>query len=107
LSADEEAVWHLDQVVNQRGIRIDRRSAQAALRLADKSKKLLDREMRLVTGGYVPATTQPGKLVEWVESQGVAMSSAAKAEIEALLELDDLPANVRRAIEIRQEAAKT
>lgn len=107
LSADEQAVWHLDQVVNQRGIRVDRRSAQAALDLAEKSKKLLDRELRVVTGGYVPSTTQPGKLIEWVESQGIAMPSAAKAELEALLELDDLPDRVRRAIEIRQEAAKT
>jgi len=107
LSADEQDVYVLGEIINDRGIRIDRRSARAALRLAEKAKLKLDRELRLVTGGYVPSTTQPGKLVEWVESQGVPMSSAAKAELEALLELDDLPANVRRAIEIRQEAAKT
>lgn len=107
LSDEEQEIYTLDQTINSRGIRIDRRSAVAALRLADKAKKLLDREMRLVTGGYVPACSQPGKLVEWVRSQGVAMGSAAKAEIEELLELDDLPAHVRRAIEIRQEAAKT
>lgn len=107
LSADEQDLYVLSERINDRGIRIDRRSARAALRLAEKAKLKLDRELRLVTGGYVPSTTQPGKLVEWVESQGVPMSSAAKAEIEALLELDDLPANVRRAVEIRQEAAKT
>ncbi len=107
LSTDEQALYTLSETINDRGVRIDRRSALAALRLADKSKKLLDREMRTVTNGYVPACSQPGKLVEWVASQGVTMGSAAKAEIEELLELDDLPAHVRRAIEIRQEAAKT
>lgn len=107
LSADEQDLYVLSERINDRGIRIDRRSARAALRLAEKAKLKLDRELRLLTGGYVPSTTQPGKLVEWVEAQGVPMSSAAKAEIEALLELDDLPANVRRAVEIRQEAAKT
>lgn len=107
LSDDEQSLYSLSEAINDRGIRIDRRSAIAALRLAEKSKKLLDRELRLVTGGYVPSTTQPGKLVEWVAAQGVPMSSAAKAEIEELLALDDLPADVRRAIEIRQEAAKT
>ena len=107
LSTDEQDLYTLSETINDRGVRIDRRSALAALALADKSKKLLDREMRLVTGGFVPACSQPGKLVEWVQSQGVVMGSAAKAEIESLLELDDLPAAVRRAIEIRQEAAKT
>lgn len=107
LSADEQRVYTLTERINERGIRVDRRSARAALRLADKARTLLDREMRICTNGYVGGVTQPGKLVEWVQSQGVAMDSAQKAEIESLLELDDLPANVRRAIEIRQEGAKS
>lgn len=107
LSDYEQQIWLLDQKINRRGIRIDRASAQAALRLAAKAKLQLDREMRLATAGYVPACSQPGKLVEWVEAQGATMTSAAKAEITDLLEADDLPANVRKALEIRQEAAKT
>lgn len=107
LSADEQALWLLDQKINGRGIRIDRRSAVAALALADKAKRQLDREMRAATDGAVPACSQPGKLVEWVQAQGVEIGSAAKAEIEELLEHDDVPAHVRKAIEIRQEAAKT
>ena len=107
LSSDEQALWVLDQKINDRGIRIDRRSARSALVLAEKAKKLLDRELRLVTGGFVPSTTQPGKLVEWAVSQGVPMTGAAKPEIEELLSTTDLPAHVRRALEIRQEAAKT
>jgi DNA polymerase bacteriophage-type len=107
LSAFERAVTVMDARINSKGVRIDRTSAQAAMRAADKAKKLLDREMRIVTGGYVTACSQPGKLVEWVASQGVTLSSAAKAEITELLEADDLPANVRKALELRQEAAKT
>lgn len=107
LSADEQAVYTLSERINDRGIRIDRTSALAALALTETAKKQLDREMRLATNGYVPSTTQPGKLVEWVQSQGVELGSAAKAEITELLEFDDIPAHVRRALEIRQEAAKT
>lgn len=107
LSEYEQDLWLIDQRINDRGIRIDRRSATAALRMADKSKLRLDREMRRVTGGVVPACSNPGKLVEWVKSRGVVMNSAAKAEIEELLEADDLPADVREAVELRQEAAKT
>lgn len=107
LSDYEQDLWLIDQRINDRGIRIDRTSANAAIELAEKAKTLLDREMRLATGGYVKKCSEPGKLVEWVKSQGVDMASAAKAEIEELLEYDDLPAHVRKAILIRQEAAKT
>ncbi|MCU0733021.1 MAG: DNA polymerase [Hyphomonas sp.] len=107
LSDFEQRVWLLDQEINRRGIRIDTASARAAVRLADKAKAKLDREMRLATGGYVGKCSEPGKLVEWVQSQGVELTSAAKAEITDLLECDDIPANVRKALEIRQEAAKT
>ena len=107
LSAVEHAVTVMDARINARGVRIDRRSARAAMAAAEKAKKALDHEMRLTTGGYVAACSQPGKLVEWVAAQGVELNSAAKAEVTELLERDDLPANVRRALEIRQEAAKT
>ena len=107
LSDEEQKVWLLDQEINRRGIRIDTSSAASAIRLADKSKAMLDREMRLATGGYVTRCSEPGKLVEWVASQGIEIGSAAKAEITDLLSCDDLPAKVRRALEIRQEAAKT
>ncbi len=107
LSDDEQAVYVLSEKINDRGLRIDRTSARAALRLAEKAKRQLDAELCQVTGGYVRSTTTPAKLVEWVAQQGVVMNSAKKAEIEALLEFDDLPENVRRAIEIRQEGGKT
>jgi DNA polymerase len=107
LSEYEQDLWLIDQRINRAGIRIDRISAKAAIRLADKAKALLDREMRIATGGYVKKCSEPGKLVEWVQSQGVEMGSAAKAEIEELLEYDDLPSNVRHAISLRQGAAKT
>lgn len=107
LSADEQKLWLLDQTINRRGIRIDRKSAQAAINLAEKAKLRLDREMKLATGGYVTRCSEVGKLVEWVQSQGVPITSAAKADIVEMLDCDDLPGPVRKALELRQEAAKT
>jgi DNA polymerase bacteriophage-type len=107
LSDYEQAVYTLDQAINKRGIRIDIRSAVAAIELAAKAKSRLDNEMCIATGGYVRKCSEPGKLVEWVQSQGIDMSSAAKAEVAELLSFEDLPESVRLAIETRQEAAKT
>ena len=107
LSDDEQEVYTIDQEINARGIRIDRASAQSALRLAEKAKKVLDAEMKDITGGAVTACSQVTRLVEWVQAQGVEIGSMAKAEITDLLELDDVPSSVRRALEVRQEAGKT
>jgi len=107
LSNDEQELWWIDQEINDRGIRIDRASARAALALAEKAKKLLDAQMKDATGGAVTACSQVSRLIEWVQAQGVALDSLGKAEITDLLELDDVPPIVRRALEIRQEAAKT
>lgn len=107
LSTDEQDLWLIDQRINDRGIRIDTRSARAAMELAEKSKKLLDREMKEITGGAVTACSQVTRLLDWIGSQGIELTSAAKAEVTDLLSKDDLPEAVRRALEVRQEAAKT
>lgn len=107
LSDFERRVAVLDAKINTSGVRIDIRSARAALVIADKAKRIMDQEMRAITDGAVPACSQPGKLVEWVQQQGIVLNSAAKAEVTELLAADDLPANVRKALEVRQEAAKT
>lgn len=106
LSDYEQDLYHIDQIINDRGIRIDVKSARAALCIADKAKVILDREMKIATDGIVTACSQVAKIVEWINAQGVAIPSAAKAEIEELLETDDLPSKVRRVLELRQEAAK-
>lgn len=107
LSDGEQDLYTLDQICNSRGIRIDRTSANAAMSLAERAKTDLDKRMRVVTAGYVGKCSEVTKLVAWVQAQGVDMASAAKAEIEELLEFDDLPENVRAAVSLRQEAAKT
>ena len=106
LSDYEQDLYWIDQLINDRGIRIDVKSARAALYIADKAKVILDREMKAATDGAVTACSQVAKIVEWINEQGVAIPSAAKAEIEELLEADDLPKHVRRVLELRQEAAK-
>lgn len=107
LSEHEQAVYTLSERINRRGIRIDVGSARAALRLADKAKAALDRQMRALTGGAVRKCSEVSKLVAWVQEQGVALDSAAKAEIVDALAFPDLPSHVREALEVRQEAAKT
>lgn len=107
LSPAEQRLYWTDQLINDRGIRLDRLSAAGAVQLAERAKAVLDREMALVTAGYVRKCSAVADLTRWVREQGVALDTLGKADVVDLLEADDLPERVRRALEIRQEAAKT
>lgn len=107
LSDREQAYWVLHERINRRGIRVDTRSLQASLVMAQKASRDLDRKMSETTHRAVTATTQVARLTAWVGSQGVDLASAAKADISDLLETTDLPDHVREALELRQAGAKT
>lgn len=107
LSDDEQELYVLDQVINSRGLRVDLKSVHAAIAMAEKAKTKLEAELSAITGGAVAGVNKAAALAAWVRAQGIDMESAAKADIADLLELDDLPTNVRRALEIRQQGAKS
>ncbi len=107
LSDQEQAVYTLSERINARGVRIDRRSAIAAVALVEKAKLQLDAEMSAVTDRAVTACSQVSRLTAWCEAQGVKLDGVAKDDIVDALDLHDLPAKVRSALLLRQEAAKS
>lgn len=107
LSDAEQAVYVLNETINDRGLRIDVASARAALRMSDAAKARINAELKTLTDGAVTAVTQAAKLKAWIEQQGVVMPTLDKDTIDEFLhEVDDLPDRVRRALELRQEGAK-
>jgi DNA polymerase len=107
LSASERRIFLLDAQINSRGVNLDFDLIDAAEALADDVKASLDAELRELTGGAVGSASQVARMAAWLQAQGVEAESIDKRGLKALLERDDLPANVRRAIEIRAEAAKS
>lgn len=106
LSDDEQAVYVLNETINDRGLRIDVTSARAALRMTEAAKLKINAELKTLTDGQVTAVTQAAALKRWIEAQGVVMPSLDKEDVEEFLHTDDLPDRVRRALELRQEGAK-
>lgn len=102
----ERANWLLDQHINDRGLPIDSAFCSSAINAINRSVNLLHDELRRITQGQVPLATEVLALRTWVMAQGVATDSVDKASIEALLDDPDLPPNVRRALEIRQQAGR-
>ena len=106
LSDVEQQLWQLSERINRRGIRIDVKSALSATRIADEVKERLNKQIEVLTEGYVTACGQNKRVVEWVRRQGVDISSVKSDEVDELLEFNDLPDRVRSVLEVRQEAAK-
>lgn len=106
LSGSEQQVYHLDQIINDRGVLIDRDLCNAAIKVVGETQIRLDQEMNTLTRGAVSRCSNVDQLKTWLGTQGVAVESLAKAMLLELLDTD-LPPKARAALELRQEAAKT
>lgn len=107
LPKSEQALWLLDHKINNRGIYVDRPAVKAAIKVVESEQKRLNDEMRRVTNNAVATCTATGQLGDWIRYRGVTMPGVAKADVLDALKDDDLPADVRTALRLRQEAAKT
>ena len=106
LSPAEEALWQLDYKINQRGVAVDLPAIKAAISVVASEKSRLNAEMHRVTGGAVSTCTAVGQLGDWIRWQGVEMPGVTKADVLDAL-AGDLPDPVRKALALRQEAAKS
>lgn len=104
--AKERENWLLDQRINDRGLPIDTAFASAAVNTINAIRCELDAELSKLTGGAVPVATEVLALRDWVMARGVRTDSVDKAAVERLLADEDLPADVRRALQIRQQAGR-
>lgn len=107
LSPDEQALWVLDQKINQRGIYVDREAVKAAIAVVQVEQDRLNQAMREATGNFVGFCTENARITKWVQAQGVDVSGVAKADIAEALADVTVPPHVKRVLEIRKEAGKS
>lgn len=106
LSADEQALWQLDQEINARGVRVDLAAIEQGIALAKDEAVRLNNAMRAVTRGAVATCTATGQLTDWLRWRGVAAEGVSKSDVSTLLG-QAIPVDVRRALLLRQEAGKS
>ena len=102
-SAEEYEAWITATRINDRGIKIDTALAGAAHRQYEKNKARDLARVKEITGLDNPNSVQQFK--GWLAEQGFEMESIDKAHVAELLERDDLPDEVREAVERKQLAA--
>lgn len=104
----ERELWHLDQRINNRGVRIDLELAQAATKAVEKEQKSLAERARNLTGGAVQAATQRDALLTHIlDEYGVTLPDMTKATLERRVNDPELPIALRELLAIRLEASTT
>lgn len=102
-SAEEYEAWITATRINDRGIKIDVALAGAAHRQYEANKARDLARVKEITRLDNPNSVQQFK--GWLADQGFEMESIDKAHVAELLERDDLPDEVREAVERKQLAA--
>jgi DNA polymerase len=123
----------IDREINDRGILMDVELVRGLEKAATEETKRLDAEIRKLTSGAVPSTSNIEKLKVWLMDNGVVLPKKGsagidvepeeededdedngkkiayrlrKSDIADLLARDDVPDHCRQALEWRAEAAK-
>lgn len=101
---DEQKLWSLDQDMNDHGVKLDRKLIRNIVDYDTHHREELQDEARQITGLSNP--NSPAQLKDWLETEGIHQTSLSKDTIATLLK-GDIPAEVRRVLEIRQALGKT
>jgi DNA polymerase bacteriophage-type len=107
LTALEHDIWQLDQVINDRGIGVDVELCEVARKLVERALRKLNAEIIKVSNGRISTVNSVKQIIDWCQARGLDKIDSIRADkLEELLIRDDLPADVCRVLEIRQEASK-
>lgn len=103
---EEIRQWQMDVAMNAFGVRVDTRLINGALDIDAKSAYQLTEEAAQITGLANP--NSPAQLKAWVEEKlQEEIADVSKDTVAGLLGREDMPFDVRRALEIRQQLGKT
>lgn len=101
----EDRVLELDQLINDRGFKVDVALAEAAIEAVEKHKAQLQEEAQRIYGGSLTGNDFLPILRELAPAHRI--HNAQKSTLNDLLADDDLPDDARAIIEMRLGAAST
>lgn len=103
---DERELWQLDQKINDRGVAIDLDLVEAAIRHTDDEKVRLAAEAHQLTDGAVRAATQRDAVLRYLlDKHGIPMDDLRASTVEAMLDNDNYPWEVRELLRVRLQAS--
>ncbi len=103
----ERELWELDQEINDRGVYVDLKLANAAIALSKKTKAKHDEDTFEQTEGQVATTNRRQALIDYIKSAYHIDIEDLKAPTVRKLLDSDLPPEVLSLLSIRLDASKT
>lgn len=103
----EQKIWCLDQILNEKGVRLDRALAKIAMGIAEEQKGVANVDLFDLTRGAVIKTSARKTFTDWSKTQGFDMTgvSLAADKIEEVLKNEAIPKSIREAVEIKCSVA--
>ena len=101
-----DQVWeeyHIDQEINDRGVRLDMELVRSAIDMDTRSRHELTTAMKRMTALENPNSVQQMK--QWLSDNGMETESLDKKAVAELLK--DAPAELREVLSLRQQLAKS
>lgn len=106
LLPEEQRIWEFTLEMNELGLPID---ATAVISICSHLEEYIERTAKslpLLTDGKVCTPGQIAKIINWCRSKGAMISNLQAETVENTLE-QDLPDEVRRILELRQELGRS
>ena len=105
LSEAEQAVWIATQKINIRGVPVDPRELQNAIRAVESGMQSVDQEIKDLTGGI--SARQPLKILGWLTERGLESSDLTSETVTKMLQRNNLPPDIQRVLELRRLGSLT
>jgi DNA polymerase bacteriophage-type len=105
LSNEEQQVWLLDQIINDRGLLIDSELARAAIRIAETAREKIHKELAELTGAELTSVNQTQKLIAWLAADGCEVKDLQRGTLKHALTRKEISPETRRVMELCLDGA--
>lgn len=104
----ELALWHLDQVINDRGFCVDIELAMAAIETVRLEQTQLRKRTKENTQGQVDSATQRDVMLQHIMQEfGIDLPDMTKSTLQRRIDDPELPAALRELLVLRLQATST
>ena len=103
----EQYVWFEDQLINQRGIAVDKDALEKCLGLIEEETANLKEQIVSLTDGKLEGVSRRAAVLKYFKDNGVVLPDFTKATVETALRSGKIPPDLTRVLQIRQELGLT
>lgn len=107
LTPQEQAIWELDQKINDRGVLIDTKTVKSILGMVSQEMDNIQNHVRVLSHGEIEGSGQVSKILAWVNDRGAELADLKAQTVRDALLRDDLFIPVRQMLEYRQNGSRT